>query len=114
MVITMSGKLLIDANALSESFEKAAYKCEHIEDMVFHLDYILDEITGADEVDAVEVDQIKETKQYVLQVFDTLIETDKPLYEMTSDNSYYGGKLAAFEIARRLVNAALTDLCRED
>ena len=48
-------KRLIDANALSESFEKAAYKCEHIEDMVFHLDYILDEITGADEVDAVEV-----------------------------------------------------------
>ena len=46
---------LIDANALSESFEKAAYKCEHIEDMVFHLDYILDEITGADEVDAVPV-----------------------------------------------------------
>ena len=48
-------KRLIDANALSESFEKAAYKCEYIEDMVFHLDYILDEITGADEVDAVEV-----------------------------------------------------------
>lgn len=72
------------------------------------------EIQDMDSVDAVEVARIKETKQYVLQVLDTLIETDKPLYEMTSDNSYYGGKLAAFEIARRLVNAALTDLCRED
>ena len=48
-------KRLIDAIALCESFEKTAYKCEHIDDMVFHLDYILDEITGADEVDAVEV-----------------------------------------------------------
>ena len=48
-------KRLIDANSLCESFEKAAYKCEYIDDMVFHLDYILDEITGADEVDAIPV-----------------------------------------------------------
>ena len=56
---------LIDANALSESFEKAAYKCEHIEDMVFHLDYILDEITGADEVDAVPVVRCKDCDWYI-------------------------------------------------
>ena len=65
-------------------------------------------------VEAVEVARVKEAKQYILQVLDTLIETDRPLYELETDNSYYGGKLAAFEIVRRLVNAALIDLCMEE
>jgi rubrerythrin len=48
-------KRLIDANALRERFEKIAYKCEYIEDMVFHLDEIADEIEDVPTVDAVEV-----------------------------------------------------------
>ena len=64
--------------------------------------------------DAVEIAQIKETKQYILQIFDNLIEIDKPLaYECNGGDPYYNGKVSAFEISRRLVNAALTDLCGE-
>ena len=48
-------KRLIDANALRENFENIAYKCEYIEDMVFHLDAIVDEIENVPTVDAVEV-----------------------------------------------------------
>lgn len=63
---------------------------------------------------SVDIIRIKETKQVVLQTLDTLIETDTSLYEWSKDNSYYNGKLSAFEISRRLINAALTDLCVED
>ena len=75
----------------------------------------VEDIENAPTVSAVEVVQIKETKQYILQIFDNLIEIDKPLaYEFNEGDPYYKGKLSAFEISRRFVNAALTNLCVEE
>ena len=70
-------------------------------------------IENASTVDAVEVAKIKEVKQEILQVLDNLIDVDKPLayWSINDASSYYSGKIQALEVARRLVNAALTDLC---
>ena len=64
-------------------------------------------------VDAVEVAKIEEVKQEILQVLDNLIDADEPLayWSVNDSSSYYSGKIQAYEVARRLVNAALTDLC---
>ena len=62
-------------------------------------------------VDAVEVVLIKEVSQKVLETLDNLIAVDEPLANDTAPSSYYRGKVNAYEVARRLVNAALTDLC---
>ena len=74
-------------------------------------------------VDAVEVARIEEVKQEILQTLDTLIAThmdisnsrfansEKYLEIPESSNDYYGIYAQAMEVARRLVNAALTDLC---
>ena len=74
-------------------------------------------------VDAVEVVQIEEVKREILQTLDTLIATHREVsnsqfsnYEKhldipKSSNDFYGIYADTMEIARRLVNAALTDLC---
>ena len=64
-------------------------------------------------VDAVEVAKIEEVKQEILQVLDNLIDVSKPLayWSVNDSSSYYSGKIQALEVARRLVNAALTDVC---
>jgi hypothetical protein len=74
-------------------------------------------------VDAVEVAHIEEVKQEILQTLDTLIAThrdisnsrfansEKYLDIPESSNDYYGIYANAMEVARRLVNAALTGLC---
>ena len=51
----------------------------------------------------VEVEQIEKVKQEILQQIDMFIAE--------YDRIGYHGSLAAMETARRLVNAALTDLC---
>ena len=77
-------------------------------------------------VDAVEVIRIEEVKQEILQTLDTLITThrdisnshfansEKHLDIPESSNDYYGIYAQAMEVARRLVNAALTDLCESN
>ena len=74
-------------------------------------------------IDAVEVVQIEEVKREILQTLNTLIATHREIsnsqfsnYEKhldipKSSNDYYGIKTEAYETARRLVNAALIDLC---
>ena len=65
-------------------------------------------------VDAVEAALIKEAKQNILETLDILMATDAGLASYDGKNSYYIGKENAFEIARRLVNAALTNLVDND
>ena len=74
-------------------------------------------------VDAVEVAHIEEVKQEILQTLDTLIAThryisnsrfansEKYLGIPESSNDYYGIYADVMEVARRLVAAALTNLC---
>ena len=71
---------------------------------------------GCDDFNAptVEVVLIKEVKQKILETLDTLMATDAELASYDGENSYYRGKANAFEIARRLFNAALTDLAKMD
>jgi hypothetical protein len=76
-----------------------------------------------DSVDAVEVYRIEEVKQAILQTFDNIIAihrdiSNSPLANSAryldipeNSNDYYGIYAQAMEVARRLVNAALTDLC---
>ena len=60
-------------------------------------------------VDAVEVARIDEVKQEILQIIDEFIAE----YRRISEGyvNHFCGKADAMETARRLVNAALTDLC---
>lgn len=76
-------------------------------------DFITHFLDRCPTVDAVEVAKIEEVKQEILQVLDNLIDADKPLayWSVNDASSYYSGKIQALEVARRLVNAALTDLC---
>ena len=56
--------------------------------------------------------QIKEVMQKILETLDNLIAVDEPLANDTApSSSYYRGKVNSYEVARRLVNAAMTDLC---
>ncbi len=60
-------------------------------------------------VDAVEVVRIEALKQEILQKMDEFIAEYRRISESYVD--HFGGKADAMEVARRLVNAALTDLC---
>lgn len=103
-------KRLIDADAL----KCAMYSIKPIPDSEYiFIDVIIEEIDNAPTTDAVEVARIEEVKQEILQVFDNFIDKDKPLayWSINDAWSYYSGKIQAWEVARRLVNAALTDLC---
>lgn len=74
-------------------------------------------------VDAVEVSRIEEVKQAILQTFDSLIVTHRDISNSPLANSakyldipeisndYNGIYADAMEVARRFVDAALTDLC---
>lgn len=100
---------------LREALEKVCENCccdfEECKRDGFCVDYT--NINQLPTVDAVEVAKIEEVKQEILQVLDSLIDADKPLadWSVNDPSSYYSGKIQAFEVARRLVNAALTDLC---
>ena len=87
------------------------------------LQFCQEAIELAPTVDAVEVVRIEEVKREMLQTLDTLIATHRDIsnsqfsnYEKYLDipksgNDYYGIYADTMEVARRLVNAALTDLC---
>ena len=106
-------KRLIDANALRRKMQNT--------DRYFYIKYDIDE---APTVDAVEVVQIEKVKIKILQTLDVLIANHRDIsnsqfsdYEKClgipkSSNNYYGIYADTMEIARRLVNAALTDLCK--
>lgn len=64
-----------------------------------------------DQVDVVPVVRLKEVLQNILETLDTIKAPDEELANYAERNSYYRGKVNAYEVARRLVNAALTDLC---
>lgn len=89
-----------------------------------HADVVfVDDIENAPTVDAVEVYRIEEVKQGILQTFDTIIATHRDISNSPfansaqylnipeSSNGYNGICADAMEVARRFVNAALTDLC---
>ena len=57
----------------------------------------------------VEVEQIEKVKQEILQRMDEFIAEYRRISASYAD--HFGGKADAMEVARRLVNAALTDLC---
>ena len=81
------------------------------------------EIQNTPTADAVAVARIEEVQREILQTLDTLIATHRDISNSqfshcengldipNSSNDYYGIYAYTMEIARRLVNAALTDLC---
>ena len=71
--------------------------------------YNIDRISA---VNAIEIAKVEETKQQVLCTIDMFIEEYKRISESAID--HFAGKADAMETARRLINAALTDLCRKD
>ena len=120
------GKRLIDANAVEAKIEKNFRKLianQNSPQLAAALSYVGDLIIEAPTVAAVEVARIEEVKQEILQTLDTLIAThrnisnsqfsefEKHLDIPKSSNDYYGIYADVMEIARRAVNAALTDLC---
>ncbi len=66
----------------------------------------LDEQPAAD---VVEVRQIEKVKQEILARIDEFIAEYRGISQSYVD--YFGGKAEAMEVARRLVNASLIDLC---
>ena len=63
-------------------------------------------------INVVEVGQVEKVRQDILQRLDIYIAHYRPLIGQSDDGwSYYDGKVEAAEMARRLVNAALYDLC---
>ena len=63
-------------------------------------------------VDVIEVAKVEETREQLLNIVDEFIEEYKSIRQSYID--HFGGKVDAMETARRLINAALTDLCRKD
>lgn len=68
-----------------------------------------DEVKYAPTIDAVPVVRCKRVKEEILQRMDEFIAEYRSISESTVD--HFGGKADAMDVARRLVNAALTDLC---
>ena len=67
------------------------------------------DIVNAPTVDAVEVVRIEETKRKILQVMDEFIADWLGITQSYTD--IFRAKIDAMETAKRLVNAALNDLC---
>lgn len=68
-----------------------------------------DDIADAEIVDAVEVVRVEAVKQEILAKMDEFYAEYRRISESYVD--HFGGKADAMDVARRLVNAALTDLC---
>ena len=60
-------------------------------------------------VDVVEVRQIEKVKQEILERMNEFITEYRSISQSYVD--HFGGKAESMEVASRLVNAALTDLC---
>ena len=60
-------------------------------------------------IDAVPVVRCEQVKTEILSRMDEFIAEYRRISESTVD--HFGGKAEAMDVARRLVNAALTDLC---
>ena len=109
-----SEKRLIDANALLRNnvwLCGGAITDPYSWGYMDALDKVEIVIRNAPTVDAVEVALIKEVSKKILETLDNLIAADEPLANDTAPSSYYRGKVNAYEVARRLVNAALNELC---
>lgn len=107
---------LIDADKLMKAIksDKVAWRFGVPNTLGLLFDYLRIIIKEQPTVDAVEVVRIEEVKQKILETLDTLMATDAELASYDGENSYYRGKANAFEIARRLFNAALIDLAKMD
>ena len=66
-------------------------------------------IEDAPTVDDVEVVYIEQAKQEILQRMDNFIGSYKGISQSPDD--FWGGKAETMDVARRLVNTALTYLC---
>lgn len=73
-----------------------------------HLHFIAT-ISRQPAADVVEVQQIEKVKQEILARMIEFISEYRGISQ--SDVDYFGGKAESMEVASRLVNAALTDLC---
>ena len=117
-------KRLIDANALLELVQfRLPIDNQNAEVIAGCVDITRRLIENAPTVDAVEVTCIEEVKQAILQTFDNLIAIHRDISNSQfansaqylnipeSSNDYNGIYADAMEVARRFVNAALTDLC---
>lgn len=109
-----SEKRLIDANALLDEIRESKDRHHHTEREIsanHHMEHdaFMDLVDFAPTVDAVDVARIETVKQEILQRMDLFIAEYKRISGSTID--HFGGKADAMETARRLVNAALTDLC---
>ena len=60
-------------------------------------------------IDAVPVERLEQVKNEILYRMDEFITEYRFYSESTVD--HFGGKADAMDVARRLVNASLTDLC---
>ena len=100
---------------------------ETFTDIVWDIaDQMVDALEDASTVDAVEVYRIEEAKQAILQTFDNLIAIHRDISNSQfansaqylnipeSSNDYNGIYADAMEVARRFINAALTDLCNKN
>ena len=91
---------LIDANEPINAFKRYAKNHPNATWNAFGIEEV---INAANTVDAVEVVQIERLKQEILQQMDMFIAEYNRI-------GFYG-KSDTMDIARRLVNASLTDLC---
>lgn len=77
---------------------------EAINNLKVALSVLKDEPT----LDVIEVARVKEVKNELLRIMDEFISEYRHISQSYVD--HFGGKVDAMETARRLVNAALTDL----
>jgi len=103
----VQNKRLIDANQIpyhKSGFPKAEGGVDNRMDWAFRED-----LESLPTVSAVEVVRIEALKQEILQRMDEFIAEYRRISESPVD--HFSGKADAMEVAKRLVNAALTDLC---
>ena len=95
----------IDCEAVTEVIGRRAFK------NLGDIQEFLDNIPTAT---VIEVSKVEETKQKLLAIIDEFIDEYEYKSIRQSYVDHFGGKVDAMETARRLINAAFTDLCRKD
>lgn len=98
---------LIDADAMEkQAYDDVHYHAE-LEDWEF--DVVTHYLDHAPTIDAVPVARLEQVKNEILARMGEFIKEYRFYSESTVD--HFGGKADAMDVAKRLVKAALTDLC---
>lgn len=98
---------LVDADAIERQAYDDVHHHAELEDWEF--DVVVNYLARARTIDAVPVVRCEQVKTEILSRMDEFIAEYRRISESTID--HFGGKAEAMDVARRLVNAALTDLC---